>query len=136
MKLDLTRLIKGQGQRPNSEEEFRRHLRESLVEIIRLELEGLPKEEWDRTLKTWVKICSFADSLRKKDEKERQDLYRRYNFDSLMVHITESVIEKLNMAYFMGLMQAGSRPEKIILLGLVGDEDSEEIRFIKSFFRA
>ncbi|MFN3264657.1 MAG: hypothetical protein ACK42C_07135, partial [Aquificaceae bacterium] len=87
-------------------------------------------------LRTWSKICSFADSLGKKEEKERQELYRKFQFDSMMVYITEGVIEKLEIARSIGLLKKGERPEKLISLGLEFAEESEETRFMKAFFRA
>ena len=136
MKVDLTNLLRKGEPSSWSEEDFKKYLKDSLIEIIRLELESLPRQEWEKTLKTWCKICSFADSLRRKEEKERQELYKRFNFDSVMVHITESVIEKLNMARSLGLLRKGDRPEKIISLGLEVAEGSEEISFMKRFFKA
>jgi len=53
-----------------------------------------------------------------------------------MVHITESVIEKLNMARSLGLLRKGDKPERIISLGLEVAEGSEEISFMKRFFKA
>ena len=136
MKVDLTNLLRKEEPNNWSEEDFKRYLKDSLIEIIRLELESLPRQEWEKTLKTWSKICSFADSLRQKEEKERQELYKGFNFDSVMVHITESVIEKLNMARSLGLLRKGDKPEKIISLGLEVAEGSEEISFMKRFFKA
>ncbi len=136
MKVNLTNLLRKEEPNNWSEEDFKRYLKDSLIEIIRLELESLPRQEWEKTLKTWSKICSFADSLRRKEEKERQELYKRFNFDSVMVHITESVIEKLNIAHSTGLLGRGDKPEKIIRLGLEVAEDSEEVNFIKRFFKA
>lgn len=136
MKVDLTNLLRKEEPNNWSEEDFKRYLKDSLIEIIRLELESLPRQEWEKTLKTWCKICSFADSLRQKEEKERQELYKRFNFDSVMVHITESLIEKLNTARSMGLLREGDKPERIISLGLEVAEGSEEISFMKRFFKA
>ncbi len=136
MKVDLTNLLRKGEPSSWSEEDFKKYLKDSLIEIIRLELESLPRQEWEKTLKTWCKICSFADSLRHKEEKERQELYKRFNFDSVMVHITESVIEKLNMARSLGLLRKGDKPERIISLGLEVAEGSEEISFMKRFFKA
>ncbi len=136
MKVNLTNLLRKEEPNNWSEEDFKRYLKDSLIEIIRLELESLPRQEWEKTIKTWSKICSFADSLRQKEEKERQELYKRFNFDSVMVHITESVIEKLNIAHSTGLLGRDDKPEKIIRLGLEVAEDSEEVNFIKRFFKA
>ncbi len=136
MKIDLSNLLKGEGPTSWSKEDFKRYLKESLVEIIRLELGGLPKEEWERTLKVWSKICAFAQDLSKKGEKEREDFYKRFNFDSVMIHITEGIIEKLSIARSLGMLSEGERPDKLISLGLEVAEDSEEIRFMKKFFKA
>lgn len=135
MKIDLTGFLRKDSNWEWSEEDFKKYVKESLIELIRLELENIPKEEWRRTLQTWSKICSFANSLSRKPEKERQELYRKFQFDSMMVHITESVIEKLNTARSIGLLSDKEEPDKLISLGLELAEDSEEIRFIKAFFK-
>ncbi len=56
-----------------------------------MELETLPGKEWDKTLKTWEKICQFAYSLITKKDEERQELYRRYSFDQMMIGIAEDI---------------------------------------------
>ncbi len=136
MKVDLTSLLKKEEPSGWTKEDFKRHLRDSLVEIIRLELENLPKDQWEKTLRTWSRICSFAEELSKKGEEERQDLYKRFNFDAVMVHITESLIEKLAIARSIGLLHQGESPQRLISLGLEMAEGSEEISFMKSFFKA
>ncbi|RME10218.1 MAG: hypothetical protein D6804_04775 [Aquificota bacterium] len=136
MKVDLTAFLRKDSSSGWSQEDFKKHIKESLVELIRLELENIPRQEWDKTLRTWSKICSFADSLGKKEEKEREELYRKFQFDSMMVYITEGVIEKLEIARSIGLLKKGERPEKLISLGLEFAEESEETRFMKAFFRA
>lgn len=136
MKVDLTGFLRKDSSGGWTEEDFKKHVKESLVELIRLELENMPRQEWDKTLRTWSKICSFADKLSKKEEKERQELYRKFQFDSMMVHITEGVVEKLEIARSLGLLKEGEKPEKLISLGLELAVDSEETRLMKAFFRA
>lgn len=137
MKIDLSGLLRkedNQGQRP---EDFKAYLKSSLIDLIRLELENLPRDEWERTLHTWRKICAFCKSLMKKEEKERFELYKRFGFDQTMIHISESVIEKLQRAYSLGLLKEKDPPENIIKLGLEGEmENSEAVDFMKKFFKA
>lgn len=132
MKLDLSNLIKTETW---TEESFKAHLRSTLVELIKLELENLPREDWERTLRTWRKICAFCAQMKKRQEQERFELYKRFGFDPTMVHISESVVEKLRTAQELGLMKEGEPPDKIIRLGLEAlQESSETAEFIKRFF--
>jgi HSP90 family molecular chaperone len=136
MKKDLTNLLRSDTPEGWTPEDFKRYLKDTLIELIRLELENLPKEEWERTLKTWAKICAFAKGLLKKSQEERQELYRKYRFDSTMMHVSESVVEKLGIAYSLQLMKEKDSPEKLIKLGLEAvSEDCQEISFMKKFFR-
>ncbi|MCS7196686.1 MAG: hypothetical protein NZ827_05410 [Aquificaceae bacterium] len=117
-------------------EDFRLYIRATLIELIKLELENLPREEWEKTLNTWKKICSFCKAIMKKEEKERHELYRRFGFDATMTQISESVIEKLQTAQNLGLIAESENPDKIIELGLEGMEaHSEVVAFMKDFFK-
>ncbi|MFN7065868.1 MAG: hypothetical protein ACK4OF_06960 [Aquificaceae bacterium] len=132
---DLSNLLKDdEGWTP---EGFKAYLRSSLIELIRLEMENLPKEEWERTLLTWKRICSFCKSLMKKKEDKRQELYKKFNFDQTMIYISEGIVEKLSTAYKLGLLKAEDPPERIIGLGLEGMEvSSKTLAFMKGFFKA
>jgi hypothetical protein len=113
------------------QESFKKHLVQSILELIRIELQSLPREEWKRTVKTWSKICVFAKSMMSKPEVERFEFYKRHNFDPTMVHISESVIEKLHTAISLGLVSPEDKPDKIIRLALeVADQKDEINTFI------
>lgn len=130
MKQDLSHLLKAQYIDMDPEG-FKKHLAQSILELIRLELQSLPREEWKRTVKTWSKICAFAKSMLSKSEPERFEFYKRHNFDPTMVHISESVIEKLQTAISLGLMSQEDKPDKIIRLALeVADQKDEINTFI------
>lgn len=135
MKQDLSHLIKNQAFDKKSLKEY---LASTVLELIRLELENLPQNQWEKTLLTWVKICRFAQSMEKKGEEERQKFYQKHNFDPMMVQITESLVEKLRLAYQTGLMSLEDKGEKLISLALDGvkEDSSPALRFIKSFFSA
>ncbi|MFN4319258.1 MAG: hypothetical protein ACK4FY_02090 [Aquificaceae bacterium] len=136
MKIDLSNLLKKEDNQNWSPEGFKAYLKASLIEIIRLELENLPKEDWKRTLQTWRKICAFCKDMMKKGERERFELYQKFGFDQTMIHISESVIEKLQAAYSLGLLKEKDPPDYIIRLGLEDDkEGSEVISFMKEFFK-
>jgi hypothetical protein len=93
-------------------EEAREYVARYLLNYINLELEGLPREEWGRTVETWVKICGFAKALLKKSDRERRELYRRFRFDFMMEGVAEDVRRT-----FLGFMK----------IGIVGeDEDPRE----------
>ena len=138
MKQDLSHLLKNQPSQSFDPKSLREYLASTVLELIRLELENLPKEQWERTLSTWVKICRFAKDMEKKGEEERQRFYQRHNFDGMMVQITESLIEKLRLAYQTGLMSEKDKGERLIELALEGapQEGSEALGFIRRFFSA
>ncbi len=135
MKIDLTGLLKKEDDQNWTPEGFKAYLRSSLIDLIKLELENLPRDDWERTLNTWRKICAFCRSMMKKGERERFELYKRFGFDQTMIHISESVIEKLQTAISLGLLKEKDNPDRIIKLGLEMEEESSEvISFMKRFF--
>lgn len=136
MKLDLSNLLKGKVQQEGwTVEGFKTYLQNALIGIIRLELENLPEAEWERVLGTWVKICFFCKSIMNRGEEERHRLYQKFGFDGTMIHISESVIEKLHIAQSLGMLKQKDGPDRIIRLALEGFKDaSREVAFMKSFF--
>ncbi|WP_340694399.1 hypothetical protein [Hydrogenobacter thermophilus] len=95
-------------------ESAREYLAKYLLNYINMELDALPKEEWNKTLKTWAKICLFAyDMLSKKDE-ERQELYKKYNFDPMMVGIAEDLRHTLLGMYSLRILKESDKPYKLI----------------------
>lgn len=136
MKIDLSGLLKKEDNQSWTPEGFKGYIKSSLIDLIKLELENLPRDDWERTLHTWRKICAFCKNIMKKGEKERFGLYQKFEFDQTMIHISESVIEKLQTAYNLGLLKEKDPPDYIIRLGLEEDkEDSEAIKFMKAFFK-
>ncbi|MGC8852410.1 MAG: hypothetical protein ACP5P0_02265 [Hydrogenobacter sp.] len=95
-------------------ESAREYLAKYLLNYIHMELETLPKEEWDKTLTTWAKICMFASTLMDKKEEERQELYKKYNFDQVMIGIAEDVRHTLLGVYSLGLLKDGEKPYQLI----------------------
>ncbi|SHK53291.1 hypothetical protein [Thermocrinis minervae] len=118
MKLFLNNLLKNTQSIPGFEnlEAAKDYLCRYLLSYIHIELSSLPKQEWEKTLKTWAKICMFANSLLQKSEEERQELYRKYNFDQMMIGIAEDVRHTLIGAYALGLLKKEDKPYKIIPL--------------------
>lgn len=135
MNMDLSNLIKKSQEGAFTLEGFKEYLYTSLVEIIKLELENLPEDDWEDTLQIWVKICVFCKGLMGKSEEERLELYKKFSFDQTMINITESVIEKLKVAYGMGFLGEKDPPQNLIRFGLEkAKEESQAIEFMKKFF--
>jgi len=97
-------------------ESAREYLAKYLLNYIHIELDALPKEEWDKTLSTWAKICLFAKSLIDKSDEERKELYQKYNFDLTMIGIAEDVRHTLLGMYSLGLLKREENPAKLLPL--------------------
>ncbi len=95
-------------------ESAREYFAKYLLYYINMELEALPKEEWDKTLSTWAKICNFASSFIDKEEAQRHELYKNYNFDPMMVGIVEDVRHTLMGAYSLGLLRKEDPPYRLL----------------------
>jgi len=127
-------------------ESAREYLAKYLLNYIHMELETLPKEEWEKTLTTWAKICMFASTLLNKKDQEREELYKKYNFDQVMIGIAEDVRHTLLGAYSLGILKDGERPYQVIPKGvdLVLQKEElltsyslkkEVLDYIRDFFR-
>ena len=127
-------------------ESAREYLAKYLLNYIHMELETLPKEEWGKTLTTWAKICMFASTLLNKKDQEREELYKKHNFDQVMIGIAEDVRHTLLGAYSLGILKDGERPYQVIPKGvdLVLQKEElltsyslkkEVLDYIRDFFR-
>ncbi len=148
MKKDLTHLLK-RDELPQGFEDLRsakEYLARYLLSYINLELQGLPKEEWERTVRTWVKIVGFAKALIQKSETERGDIYRRYNFDMIMEGIAEDVRRTLIGLMKLGIVGKEEPPDRILFkaVDLVIEEEEllrrwelepEVLRFVWELLR-
>ncbi len=147
MKKDLTDLLKKETVPPGFEslDSAKEYLARYLLSYINIELEGLPKEEWEKTLNTWAKICAFAKSLIRKNEEERQKIYERFNFDLMMQGIAEDVRQTFIGMLSLGILRESDPPHALILRAtelVRGNEElmkrwelsPEIVDFIHAFF--
>jgi len=127
-------------------ESAREYLAKYLLNYIHMELETLPKEEWGKTLTTWAKICMFSSTLLNKKDQEREELYKKYGFDQVMIGIAEDVRHTLLGAYSLGILKDGEKPYQVIPKGvdLVLQKEElltsyslkkEVLDYIRDFFR-
>ncbi len=114
MKLDLTGLLKREELPFRSVDEAKNRVAKYIVSFIHIELEGLPKEEWEKTLNTWIKIIGFAKNLVKVPEEKRREIYRKYNFDTMMEGIMEESVKTLYGFYSLGIAKPEDKPEEIL----------------------
>jgi len=147
LKKDLTHLLKKEQKITGFEdiESAREYVARYLLNYINLELQGLPREEWEKTLKVWEKICRFGAGLVKLTEKERFELYRKNNFDIMMEGIAEDVRHTIMGLRSLGFLKPEQPPEAVIPISLEllkGREDllekweldPEVFRFMCDFF--
>ncbi len=128
MKKDLTHLLRKEEPLQGFEDlkSAKEYLARYLLNYINLELQGLPKEEWERTVRTWVRIVGFGKSLISKSETERRDIYRRYNFNMMMEGIAEDVRRTVMGLMRLGLVRKEDPPDRILLKAVdlvIGEED-------------
>lgn len=147
MKKDLTNLLKRE-ERPVGFETLdnaKEYVARYLLNYIYIELEGLPRKEWEKTLETWAKMCAFAKGLIRKEEKDRKDIYERFGFDMMM----EGIIEDLRKTFIgmlsIGILKENEPPHNLIVKAaelIKEDEnlmkrwelDPKVVRFIYEFF--
>ena len=147
MKKDLTNLLKRETVPPGFEslDSAKEYLARYLINYINIELEGLPKEEWERALTTWAKICAFSKSLIPKSEEERNKLYEKFGFDLMMQGIAEDVRLTFIGMLSMGLLKEEEPPHMLLVRALELIKDDEEllkkwelnpeiVRFIYDFY--
>lgn len=127
-------------------EEAKEYVAKYTLNFINIELEGLPKEEWENTLKTWVKIFAFARELLKLPQERRKEVYRKYNFDSMMEGIMEDTVKVLYGFYSLGILKPEDKPHKALekATELIENEEEllkregikrENLKFIKEFLK-
>jgi len=107
-----------QGGRFSSVEELKDYLVEYVLELILIELENLPKDQWDKTLKTWEKIVLLPYGLMGKPLEEREKLYERWRFDTVMKTIVENLAEALRESVRLGLLKEKQEPRKFLQVAL------------------
>ncbi len=147
MKKDLTNLLKKETVPPGFEnlDSAREYVARYLINYINIELEGLPRKEWERSLTTWAKICAFSKSLIQKSEEERNRLYEKFGFDLMMQGIAEDVRLTFIGMLSMGILKEKEPPQNLILraVELIKDDDEllrkwelnpEIVRFIYDFY--
>lgn len=148
MKKDLTHLLRKEEPLQGFEDlkSAKEYLARYLLNYINLELQGLPKEEWERTVRTWVRIVGFGKSLISKSETERRDIYRRYNFNMMMEGIAEDVRRTLIGLMKLGIVGKEEPPDRILFkaVDLVIEEEEllrrwelepEVLRFVWELLR-
>ena len=129
MKKDLTNLLKKETVPPGFEnlDSAKEYLARYLLNYINIELEGLPKEEWEKTLITWAKMCAFARSLIPKSEEERQKLYEKFNFDLMMQGIAEDLRQTFIGMLSLGILKEKDPPYRLILKAAELVKGNEEL---------
>ena len=132
MKKDLSNML--MKHRFSSLEELKDYLVDYVLEIILLELESLPKHEWERTFQTWKRILGFSYTMMGKPPEERERFYQRANFDGVMKTIVENLIEVFVGAIALGAIKRGDTPLKILDIALehaTKRKDTEMLEYIK-----
>jgi hypothetical protein len=94
------------------------YLVEYVLELILIELENLPKDQWEKTLKTWEKIVLLSYGMMNKPLEEREKLYERWRFDAIMKTIVENLAEALRESLRLGLLKEKREPEKLLQIAL------------------
>jgi len=117
MKKDLSSMLV-QGGKFSSVEELKDYLVEYVLELILIELENLPKDQWDKTLKTWEKIVLLSYGIMNKPLEEREKLYERWRFDAVMKTIVENLGEALRESARLGLLKEKQEPRKLLQIAL------------------
>ena len=107
-----------QGGKFNTVEELKDYLVEYVLELILIELENLPKDQWDKTLKTWEKIVLLSHGIMNKPLEEREKLYERWRFDAVMRTIVENLAEALRESIRLGLLKEKQEPRKLLQIAL------------------
>lgn len=147
MKKDLSNLLKKETLPPGFEsiDNAKEYLARYLINYINIELQGLPKEEWVKTLETWGKICAFSKGLIQKSEEERHKLYGKLGFDMMMQGIAEDVRQTFIGMLSLGILKESEPPQNLILRAVELIKDNydllkrwelspEIVNFIYNFF--
>ncbi len=116
MKKDLTDLIKNEGTYQSndfiSERTASDYVAKYLISYITIELQNLPKDQWEKTVKTWLKIIALAKSLQ--NNMQRSMFYQENKFDMVMEGILEDVIHTINGFQSINLLSKDFKPYELI----------------------
>ena len=146
MKVDLSNLLKKEETPFKSVDEAKDYVARYTLSFINIELEGTKREEWEKTLETWCRMCEFAKSLLKLPEEKRKELYRKFGFDTMMEGIMEDLVKVLYGFYSLGILKEKERAYKVLerAVELIENEENliererlnrEALKFIKEFIR-
>ncbi len=148
MKKDISHLLKKEEKVWGFEDldSAKEYVAKYLLNYIHMELENLDRSEWDKTLTTWARICAFTKSLIDKNEFERKEFYKKFNFDIIMEGIAEDVRHTLLGMSSLGILKPNEPPYNLIprSVELIREEKellknhqlSEEIlEYIYDFFK-
>ncbi len=146
MKLDLSHLLRDEPRDDTpfrSTEEAKEYLVRYLLSFISIELDGLPRDQWEKTLRTWIRIIALGMALSRKNRKEREAFYREKGFDLTMEAITEDVIRVSVGLGKLGLLRSNDPKEFLrVVLNLVEGEKElleregigeEKLKFMREF---
>lgn len=116
MKKDLTDLIKNEDTYQSndfiSERTAADYVAKYLISYITIELQNLPKEHWESTVKTWLKIIALAKTLQ--NNIQRSMFYQENKFDMVMEGIMEDVIHTINGFQSINLLSKDFKPYELI----------------------
>ncbi len=83
-----------------------------LIGYITVELQNLPKDQWDNTIKTWLRIIVLSKSLQ--SNMQRSLFYQENKFDMVMEGITEDIIHTINGMQSINLISKDFKPHELI----------------------
>lgn len=108
---DLTNLMKTNVEPFSTKEYLIDYICKYLLNYINLELQNLPKDHWDKTISTWIKMLDLAFFLEKKTEDERKSMYEKWKFDMVMEGIIEDLITTVRGFQKLKLLKKNSGKE-------------------------
>ena len=108
---DLTNLMKTNVEPFSTKEYLIDYICKYLLNYINLELQNLPKDHWDKTISTWIKMLDLAFFLENKTEDERKSMYEKWKFDMVMEGIIEDLITTVKGFQKLKLLKKNSGKE-------------------------
>lgn len=140
---DLTNLMKTNVEPFSTKEYLIDYICKYLLNYINLELQNLPKDHWDKTISTWIKMLDLAFFLEKKTEDERKSMYEKWKFDMVMEGIIEDLITTVRGFQKLKLLKKNSGKELLkTSIDMVKDIDysvydlnKEIITYIHNFLK-
>ncbi|NPA33162.1 MAG: hypothetical protein GXO04_06005 [Aquificae bacterium] len=128
MKIDLTERLRDEPPF-RTHQEAKEHVARYLLSFINIELEGLPRSEWERAIGTWKRMCLLAHALSKKPEEARRAFYKKNKFDLMMEGIMEELIRTLTGFYALGILKEDEEPSLLLRRATeLVEKDGELIR--------